>query len=179
MKNFTFTTKQKGYGRQGLYANGEYIMDVFPNIDEYFEIEHENDVFFNEETEIYTDCNGNEIEEENIYSDRDEWLSNHLQDECEAAMHKKLEDIIDNEKDCEIVEQLNLCNLWDKGNRHNWQLMHTGTRDEIDAYVAESEIDLSHPDYIIAGNGISEKWINEYNVAVITFENGKDVRINL
>jgi len=179
MKNFTFTTKQKGYGRQGLFANSVYIMDVFPNVNEYFDIHYIDDSFYNEETDTYTDCNGNEIEEENIYTDRNEWLSEKLQDECESAMVEKLEDIINNEEDCEIVEQLNLCNLWDKGNRHNWIRLFTGTSDEIDSFIKENDIDLTHPDYVIAGNEIRDKWINEDNVAVVTFTNDEEIRINL
>lgn len=86
MEQFKFTVKQKGYGRQGLYANGVYIMDVFPNVEEHFGIVHENDAFYNEETEQYTDGNGNEIEEGCLYSNKDEWLSKHLQDEVLAAL---------------------------------------------------------------------------------------------
>ncbi|MDR1848134.1 MAG: hypothetical protein LBR17_08500 [Bacteroidales bacterium] len=90
MKYFNFQTKQKGYGRQGLYISFEgnliYIMDVFPNINEYFGIKYKNDVYFYDEEDCYKDCDGVEIDEKYIYTDIDEWLSEYLQEEVIAAI---------------------------------------------------------------------------------------------
>lgn len=66
MNAFTFTTKQKGYGRQGLYfrfdSKSYYLTDVFPNIPEHFnDYAHNDDCSYNEETEIYTNSNGREV----------------------------------------------------------------------------------------------------------------------
>lgn len=66
MKTTNFTTKQKGYGRQGLYFNfdGElyHLCDVFPNVPEQFnDYALNEDCFFNEETETYTDLNDREV----------------------------------------------------------------------------------------------------------------------
>lgn len=80
MKNYRFTTKQKGYGRQGLYANGVHIQDVFPNVEEHFGLTHENDAFYDEENGIYTDYDGNET---TVYQDLDEWLSENFESELE------------------------------------------------------------------------------------------------
>lgn len=84
---FFITTKQKGYGRQGVYADifidnqrisDVYIMDVFPNIDEHFNAAHYDDAFPVLETnengeEVYlksTDCDGNELD--HVYSNTSE-----------------------------------------------------------------------------------------------------------
>lgn len=42
----SFTVRQKGYGRQGLYVSGCHLMDVFPNIEEHFNLAHKDSVFF-------------------------------------------------------------------------------------------------------------------------------------
>lgn len=60
-----YSTKQRGYGRQSLYLSflemeGEhYFNDVFPNVEEHFDILLNDDAFFNEEKGYYTDGNGN------------------------------------------------------------------------------------------------------------------------
>ena len=82
---WSFTTKQKGYGRQGLYADGVYIMDVFPNVEEHFDIVSRDDAF-GSPSEGFTDGNGRPIPEENIYDYLDEWLSEFLRDRVEEAI---------------------------------------------------------------------------------------------
>ena len=66
MDYFNFITKQEGYGRQGLYfifdGKQYFIQSIFPNVPEYFnDYELLDDCFFNESTEMYTDCNGHEV----------------------------------------------------------------------------------------------------------------------
>lgn len=77
---WNITTKQKGYGRQGVYAElyiesgrdriwvkDVYIMDVFPNINEHFNALPINDTFSDENNpEVYLDHNGNELD--HVYS---------------------------------------------------------------------------------------------------------------
>jgi hypothetical protein len=67
-QSLRFTTKQAGYGRQHLYVEGYHLMDVFPNIKEHFGIVHEDDSFYDEETDTYHNGNGNEIDEDFLYS---------------------------------------------------------------------------------------------------------------
>ena len=92
MTTFNFTTKQEGYGRQGLYFsfNGEkhFIQSVFPNVEEYFGITYENDCFYNEETETYTDCNGNETIP---YSDLDSFLTENFKEEIGRILFESLD----------------------------------------------------------------------------------------
>ncbi len=78
MKTFRFTTKQAGYGRQHLYANNIYIMDIFPNINEHFNVTSDENAF-SEDGNTFTDCNGHELD--GVYSNLDDWLSEHLQEE--------------------------------------------------------------------------------------------------
>ena len=66
MKTLHFTTKQEGYGRQGLYFKFNdteyYIRSVFPNIQEQFsDYELQEDCFFNSETETFTNESGKEV----------------------------------------------------------------------------------------------------------------------
>jgi len=91
-ESLNFTTSQKGYGRQALYVQDYYLMDVYPNIEEYFGLTHENDSFYNEEEEIYTDCNGNEIDEECIYSNLDQFLCKYLKSEIQDLIEDDNED---------------------------------------------------------------------------------------
>ena len=69
-----YSTKQKGYGRQGLYLEflelegKHYIKDVFPNVVEHFDILLSSDAFLNEETGLYHDCDGNGEHEKVYYS---------------------------------------------------------------------------------------------------------------
>ena len=92
MKTFDFTTKQEGYGRQGLYFSfdGEkhFIQSVFPNVEEYFGITHENDCFYNDESETFTDCDGHETLP---YSDLDEWLTEHFKEEIGQILFESLD----------------------------------------------------------------------------------------
>ena len=81
-----YSIKQKGYGRQGLYlefleAHGmHYIKDVFPNVVEHFDILLSSDAFLNEETGLYSDCDGNG-EHEKVYSSIEEALNELLSGE--------------------------------------------------------------------------------------------------
>jgi hypothetical protein len=86
MKNFNFTTKQAGYGRQHLYANGIYIMDIFPNIQEHFNIKSEENAF-SEDGITHTDCNGNKLD--GVYSNLNDRLSEHLQEEVLKAFEDR------------------------------------------------------------------------------------------
>lgn len=69
-----YSVKQKGYGRQGLYVEflevdgKHYIEDVFPNVTEHFDILLIHNAFFNEETGLYSDCDGNGEHEKVYYS---------------------------------------------------------------------------------------------------------------
>lgn len=81
-----FSTIQKGYGRQGLYVEWFYLMDVFPNIKEHFNIHHEDDSFYNEEEKVFTDSNGNEIDEKSIYSNLNKFLCKNLQGEIQEII---------------------------------------------------------------------------------------------
>jgi len=65
-----YSTKQKGYGRQGLYVdiqfnnlvfNNIYVEDVFPNLGEQFLLEEH--AFWDEDKEIHHDDSGQEFEE--------------------------------------------------------------------------------------------------------------------
>lgn len=83
-----YSTKQKGYGRQGLYLEflehegRHYIKDVFPNVEEHFGILLEADAFFNEETGKYTKGNGNgEYNEDEVYDSIEDALNANLKDE--------------------------------------------------------------------------------------------------
>ena len=84
-----FSKKQKGYGRQGLYFdfNGEtyHVIDVFPNVDEHFNITHDNNAFYDDDEDVYNDCNGNELN--GVYSDKDEWLFNNLKQEIGQVLY--------------------------------------------------------------------------------------------
>jgi hypothetical protein len=69
-----YSTKQKGYGRQGLYIEFaeigglHYIKDVFPNVKEHFDILLTDEAFYNENKKCYTDCSGNgEYQESELY----------------------------------------------------------------------------------------------------------------
>lgn len=62
MKTTHFSTKQEGYGRQGLYFWLEdkkfYLQSVFPNIPEHFGALYEDFCFYDEENNVYKDSNG-------------------------------------------------------------------------------------------------------------------------
>jgi len=93
MTTFNFTTKQEGYGRQGLYFyfNGEkyFIQSVFPNVPEYFkDYELNDDCFYNEESEIYTDQNGHEVTPIDSW---DEFLTNHYKEEIGQILFENLD----------------------------------------------------------------------------------------
>ncbi len=92
MTAFNFTTKQEGYGRQGLYfsfdGKNHFIQSVFPNVEEYFGVTYENDCFYNEETETYTDCDGNET---TPYSDLDYFLTEKFKEEIGQILFESLD----------------------------------------------------------------------------------------
>jgi hypothetical protein len=93
MKTLNFTTKQKGYGRQGLYFDfdGEtyHICDVFPNVEEHFEdYELSEDCFFNEETETYTDLNGHNVTPIDSW---DEFLTENYKEEIGKILFESLD----------------------------------------------------------------------------------------
>lgn len=92
MANLIFTTEQEGYGRQGLYFSFDgkkyFLKSVFPNVEEHFNINHENDCFYNEETEIYTDCNGNET---TPYSDLDSFLTEEFIEEIGRILYENID----------------------------------------------------------------------------------------
>lgn len=86
-----FKTKQKGYGRQGLYFvfNNEdyYIKDVFPNISEHFnDYELLDDCFGNEE-EGFRDINGCEVTPINSW---DEFLTETFKEEIGEILFNNL-----------------------------------------------------------------------------------------
>jgi hypothetical protein len=88
-----FTTQQKGYGRQGLYFdfNGDtyYLCDVYPNIKEHFNGFCLNeDCFFNEETEVYTNSNGSEV---TPIDNWDEFLFSHYKTEIGEILFEELD----------------------------------------------------------------------------------------
>lgn len=91
MGSLNFTTKQEGNGRQGLYFSFDgkkyFIQSVFPNVEEYFGITHENDCFYNEENETYTDCDGNET---TPYSDLDSYLTENFKEEIGRILFESL-----------------------------------------------------------------------------------------
>lgn len=98
VEHITVSLKQEGYGRQGLYVNGTYIMSVFPNFDEHFNICHIDDAFvFQDEDGNLTDENGNESDTEvyhdgsgraldGIYTSKEEYVIDHLLNEVEQAL---------------------------------------------------------------------------------------------
>jgi hypothetical protein len=93
MTAFNFTTKQEGYGRQGLYFsfNGEkyFIQSVFPNVPEYFEdYELSEDCFYDEETETYRDSNGHEVTPIDSW---DEFLTNNYKEEIGQILFENLD----------------------------------------------------------------------------------------
>ena len=92
MTTFHFTTKQEGYGRQGLYFSfdGEkhFIQSVFPNVEEHFDITHEDDCFYDEETKIYKDCNGHET---TPYSNLDDFLFENFKEEIGRILFENLD----------------------------------------------------------------------------------------
>jgi hypothetical protein len=87
-----FNTKQKGYGRQGLYfdfdGNTFYLMDVFPNVNEHFGIKHVNNAFPTDDGG-YTDCDGNALN--GVYTDLDDWLFSALKDEIGEVLYENLD----------------------------------------------------------------------------------------
>ena len=98
MSTFNFTAKQEGYGRQGLYFQFDgkqyFIQSVFPNVEEHFGITYENDCFYNEETKIYTDCDGNET---TPYSDLDTYLTENFKAEIGKILDEEI-----NHDDCDF-----------------------------------------------------------------------------
>lgn len=84
--------KQEGYGRQGLYVNGHYLMSVFPNFEEYFGVIREddafirtndNDQFIDEDGNVvkspeYMDCQGNTT---NIYQSKEQFMIDNYHDD--------------------------------------------------------------------------------------------------
>lgn len=77
-KNLTITDydiKQRGYGRQSFYlqfaeiSGKHYYCDVFPNVEEHFDILLRADAAYYEEKGYYTDCNGNgQYTDEEVYN---------------------------------------------------------------------------------------------------------------
>jgi hypothetical protein len=93
---YSYSTKQRGYGRQSLYVELKrndilfnikdsfikdvYVMDVFPNVEEHFDIVLNQDAFYNEEGDYYTDSNGNgEYKSTDLYDSILEALNAHLE----------------------------------------------------------------------------------------------------
>lgn len=91
MATFNFTTKQEGYGRQGLYFSFDgkqyFIQSVFPNVKEHFEIECEENCFYDEDTETYKDYNGDEIAEDHMYYSLDSWLTENLKEKIGKSIY--------------------------------------------------------------------------------------------
>lgn len=88
----SYLTKQRGYGRQSLYVSfleidGEiYIQDVYPNVEEHFDILLVDDAYLNEETGKYTNSNDNgSYSEEDLYDDIEDAL-NRLLNGCEVEV---------------------------------------------------------------------------------------------
>lgn len=80
-----YRTKQEGYGRQGVYLTVEnddpetcfpkqevYVGSVFPNLREQFHTDDE--VFYDEENDTYTDSSGNEVDEYEIFNSTIEYI---------------------------------------------------------------------------------------------------------
>lgn len=93
MTTSNFTTKQEGYGRQGLYFRFDgqelYITSVFPNIPEQFEdYELHDDCNYDEETGIFTNNNGREVTPIDSW---DEFLLAHYEDEIGDILSKELD----------------------------------------------------------------------------------------
>lgn len=92
MKSFEFSTKQEGYGRQGLYFSFDnkkyFLQSVFPNVKEYFGITHQNECFYIEETKGYIDCDGNET---TPYSDLDSFLTERFKEEIGRTLFESLD----------------------------------------------------------------------------------------
>jgi len=90
---WSYSTKQKGYGRQGLYLSfleieGNYYMcDLFPNLQEHFDyltiedaFEHNRDIFGRYCKKYYTDCTGNG-EYDVVYDDDLDFLKQNFEGE--------------------------------------------------------------------------------------------------
>lgn len=93
MTTFNFTTKQKGYGRKGLYFDFDgksfYLTDVFPNVTEQFEdFELTENCFFNEEDEKYYDQNGHEVTPIDSW---DSFLTDHYKEEIGQILYENLD----------------------------------------------------------------------------------------
>jgi len=92
MTTLNFKTKQEGYGRQGLYFtfDGEdyFIQSVFPNIKEGFGITHKDECFYDEEADVYRDCDG---EETTPYSDLDTFLLENFKEDIGRILFESLD----------------------------------------------------------------------------------------
>tara|TARA_R110000868_G_scaffold328540_1_gene589364 strand:- start:2295 stop:2597 length:303 start_codon:yes stop_codon:yes gene_type:complete len=88
--NVTF--KQEGYGRQGLYVNGNHLMSVFPNFEEHFGITHTDNAFGkqdeqgNEIVGEYIDESGNETE---IYESKEKFMIEKYHAEIEQLLEEE------------------------------------------------------------------------------------------
>lgn len=90
-----FTTKQKGRGRQALYCEDIYIMDVYPNVKEHFGILSTEEVFQDPKTSKWHDASGNPVDDSRIYSDLDAWLTQHLR----SSIIMRIEDMVYDERE--------------------------------------------------------------------------------
>lgn len=82
---FSHSVEQRGYGRQALYLEfveipgKHYLQDVFPNVEEHFDILLSEDAAYNEEGDYYTDSNGNgKYSEYEVFNDVTEALNAQL-----------------------------------------------------------------------------------------------------
>ena len=100
---YSHSTKQKGYGRQGLYVElkrtdipfdlgksfikNVYLTDVFPNVKEHFNgYILEEDAFPNEDGTLFHNCNGNgEYTPDHMFKTTDDML-NHAFSETEVEI---------------------------------------------------------------------------------------------
>lgn len=79
---FSYSVEQLGYGRQALYLEfveipGKYYFeDVFPNVEEHFDILLSEDAAYNEDGDFYTTNDGNgEYSEDEVFNNVTEALN--------------------------------------------------------------------------------------------------------
>ena len=79
---FSYSVEQQGYGRQALYLEfveipGKYyFQDVFPNVEEHFDILLSENAAYNEDGDFYTNSNGNgEYSEHEVFNNVTEALN--------------------------------------------------------------------------------------------------------
>lgn len=79
---FHYSVEQIGYGRQALYLmfveipGKYYFQDVFPNVEEHFDILLREDAAYNEDGDYYTNSNGNgEYSDDEVFNDVTEALN--------------------------------------------------------------------------------------------------------